>query len=248
MQKEQNEEAIRIYCGDCLTVMDLIHDDSVDMILCDLPYGITDAKWDCIIPYDALWAQYDRVLKPNGAAVLFAVQPFSARLIGSNPKAYRYSWYWLKPYSTGFAYARYQPMRRVEEICVFYRRKATYNPQGLVPVQAVTRKRKAMGSDGIYNHGLDRPYTPKFRNWPVNVLEYGGEHGLHPTQKPVPLLEYLVRTYTNDGETILDNCMGSGSTGMAVMRVGGGRKFIGIERSRKFYDIACRRLGVQQSQ
>lgn len=234
--------------GDCLKLMKDIPDGSVDLILCDPPYGTTDCTWDSVLPFDELWKEYDRVLKPNGAAVLFSVQPFTTQLIASNPRAFRYCWYWLKNQPTGFAYARYQPMRRVEDICVFYRKMPTYNPQGLVVIpegkRKTVRKRKPT-RDAVYKMStLLKEYTPRFTNYPKNVLQFDCERGLHPTQKPVGLLEYLIRTYTNEGDTILDNCMGSGSTGVAVKRVGG-RHFIGIEQNKDYFDIARERIEME---
>lgn len=229
--------------GDCLKLMKDIRDGSVDLILCDLPYGTTDCSWDSVLPFDKLWAEYNRLLKEDGAAVLFAAQPFTTQLIQSNRKNFRYCWYWMKNQPTGFTYARYQPMRKVEDICVFYRKHGTYNPQGLQIVKdAKHRKRELPEGDTVYKmNSLLNEYTPRFKNYPKNVLEYNTERGLHPTQKPVPLLEYLVRTYTNEGDTVLDNCMGSGSTGVAVKRVGG-RRFIGIEQNKVYFDTAQKRI------
>ena len=219
-----------------------IPDGSVDLILCDLPYGTTDCSWDTVLPFDQLWKEYDRLLKPDGAAVLFAAQPFTTQLIQSNRKAFRYCWYWLKNQPTGFTFARYQPMRKIEDICVFYRKHGTYNPQGLQTVKNPRRIKKAPREDTIYKMDtLLQEYTPRYKNYPKNVLQFNTERGLHPTQKPVPLLEYLVRTYTNEGDTVLDNCMGSGSTGVAVKRVGG-RHFIGIEQNQVYFDIARQRI------
>ncbi len=220
-----------------------IPDGSVDLILCDPPYGTTDCKWDSVLPFDKLWAEYNRLLKPNGVAVLFAAQPFTTQLIGSNRKAFRYCWYWLKNQPTGFTFAKYQPMRRVEDICVFYKKMPTYNPQGLQVIKnPKARQRKTERTDHIYKMDtLMNEYTPRFKNYPKNVLQFDTERGLHPTQKPVPLLEYLVKTYTNPGDTVLDNCMGSGSTGVAVKRAGG-RHFIGIEQNQAYFEIAQKRI------
>lgn len=234
---------MKLLNGDCLKLMKDIPDGSVDLILCDLPYGTTDCSWDSVLPFDLLWAEYDRLLKLDGAAVLFAAQPFTTQLIQSNRKAFRYCWYWLKNQPTGFAFAKYQPMRKIEDICVFYRKHGTYNPQGLQVIRdAKTKKKRPPQADGVYKMDtLLQEYTPRFKNYPKNVLQFNTERGLHPTQKPVPLLEYLVRTYTNEGDTVLDNCMGSGSTGVAVNRVGG-RHFIGIEQNKVYFDIAQRRI------
>lgn len=216
--------------------------DSVDLILCDPPYGTTDCTWDTVLPLPDLWAEYNRVLKHNGAAVLFAAQPFTTQLISSNRKAFRYCWYWLKNQPTGFAYARYQPMRQVEDICIFYRKHGTYNPQGLQEIVGgkVRRKRAPQGESIYHMDTLQKEYRPKYKNWPKNVLQFSTERGYHPTQKPVPLLEYLVKTYTNEGETVLDSCMGSGSTGVACKRTG--RRFIGIEQNQSYYEIAKQRI------
>ena len=234
---------MKLLNGDCLKLMKDIPDGAVDMILCDPPYGTTDCSWDSVLPFDKLWAEYNRVLKPDGAAVLFSAQPFTTELIQSNRKAFRYCWYWLKNQPTGFTFARYQPMRKIEEVCVFYRKHGTYNPQGLQVVKNAKPRRPQMPQrESIYSMDtLLQEYTPRFKNFPKNVLQFDSERGLHPTQKPVPLLEYLVKTYTNEGETVLDNCMGSGSTGVAVQRVGG-RKFIGIEQNKVYFDIAQERI------
>lgn len=234
---------MKLLHGDCLKLMKDIPDGSVDLILCDPPYGTTDCKWDDVLPFDQLWAEYNRLLKPDGAAVLFSAQPFTTQLIHSNRRDFRYCWYWFKNQATGFTFAKYQPMRRVEDICVFYRKHGTYNPQGLRAVERprTRRKRKPQG-DSVYKMStLLKEYTPRFENYPKNVLQFDTERGLHPTQKPVPLLEYLVKTYTNEGDTVLDNCMGSGSTGVAVKRVGG-RHFIGIEQNKVYFDIAQKRI------
>ena len=229
--------------GDCLELMKDIPDGSVDMILCDLPYGTTYCNWDKALPLVKLWPEYNRILRYDGAAVLFSAQPFTTHLIHSNQKAFRYCWYWLKNQSTGFTFARYQPMRKVEDICVFYRKHGTYNPQGLQKIigKKVSQKKPKEGESVYKQHTLLKPYTPEYENYPKNVLQFATERGYHPTQKPVPLLEYLIRTYTNDGDTILDNCMGSGSTGVAAKRVGD-RHFIGIEMDEGYYNIACKRI------
>lgn len=227
-----------------MELLKTIPDKSIDLILCDLPYGTTDCRWDTVLPLGPLWAEYNRVLKPRGVAVLFAAQPFTTQLINSNLKQFRYCWYWLKNTPTGFTFAKYQPMRKIEDICVFYRGAApTYNPQGLQVVKnPKPKKRLNVKADTVYKMDtLMQEYTTEYTNYPKNVLQFNSERGLHPTQKPVPLLEYLVRTYTNPGDTVLDNCMGSGSTGVAVKRVGG-RQFIGIEQDAGYFDIAQQRI------
>lgn len=234
---------MKLLNGDCMKLMKELLAGSVDLVLCDPPYGTTDCKWDSVLPFEPLWAEYNRLLKSNGAAVLFSAQPFTTQLIQSNRKAFRYCWYWLKNQPTGFTFAKYQPMRKIEEVCVFYKKMPTYNPQGLQLVKNAKPKRR-LAPQGEHIYKMDtllQEYTPRFKNYPKNVLQFNTERGYHPTQKPVPLLEYLVRTYTNEGDTVLDNCMGSGSTGVAVQRVGG-RHFIGIEQSPVYFEIAQQRI------
>ena len=225
--------------GNCLELMKEIPDGSVDMVLCDLPYGMTDCEWDIIIPFADLWEHYNRVVKKDGVIALFSIQPFTTKLIYSNLKNFKYCWYWVKPHSTGFCFAKYQPMRKIEDICIFYRKGGSYYPQGLKVIE--NAKAKQHKASNIYN-GLDKPYTPKYTNYPTNLLEYNGVYKdrLHPTQKPVELLEYLIKTYTNEGNVVLDNCMGSGSTGVACVNTG--RKFIGFELNEEYFDIAKQRI------
>lgn len=229
--------------GDCLKEMENIKENSIDLILCDLPYGLTHCKWDSVIPLPLLWAHYDRVLKENGAAVLFAAQPFTTKLIHSNLKRYKYNWYWVKNNVTGFAFAKYQPMRKVEDICVFYKKAPIYNPQGLKRMNKIFKSERKRGE--VYRDTLNNKYTRRYTNYPNNILKFDNEaasnkNRLHPTQKPVKLLEYLVRTYTNENDLVLDNCMGSGSTGVACINTN--RKFIGIEIEKKYFDIANKRI------
>ena len=219
-----------------------IEDESIDMILCDLPYGTTACKWDSIIPFNELWSHYNRLIKYDGAIVLFSVQPFTTKLINSNMENYRYNWYWIKNNVTGFSFARYQPMRKVEDICVFYKKHGLYKPQGLKKVE--NPKTYNGTKTNVYSR-LNKPYTTKYTNFPNNILEYKNEvasnrNRLHPTQKPVKLLEYLIKTYTNEEMIVLDNCMGSGSTGVACLNTN--RKFIGIEKEDKYFNIAKERI------
>jgi site-specific DNA-methyltransferase (adenine-specific) len=201
---------------------------SVDLILCDLPYGTTACSWDNIIPFAPMWEQYNRIMKDNAVAVLFSAQPFTTQLIHSNIKQFRYTWYWKKNNVTGFSYARYQPMRCIEDICVFYKKMPTYNPQGLTKVEKPRVRKAKKVRDGVYDSStLAKPYKTLYTNYPRHLIEFPKDkNNVHPTQKPVPLLEYLIKTYTNEGDTVLDNCMGSGSTGVAAMNTG--RNFIGF--------------------
>lgn len=228
--------------GNCLELMKEINDGSIDMILCDLPYGVTRLQWDSIIPFDFLWEQYKRIIKNNGAIVLFSVQPFTTQLIHSNLKQYRYNWYWKKNNKTGGQFAKGQPMRCIEDICVFYKHKPTYNPQGIIELEKPIYHEKKKSS--IYSYRKNGSIQ-RFKNYPVHLLEFncvgfGNEKRQHPTQKPVSLLEYLIKTYTNDGETVLDNCMGAGSTGVACVNTG--RRFIGMELENKYFEIAKQRI------
>jgi len=327
---------MKLLNGDCMELLPEIPDKSVDLILCDLPYGTTDCSWDKVLDMDQLWKEYKRVLRYNGIAALFAAQPFTTQLINSNRPNFRYCWYWLKNQVTGFAFARYQPMRKIEEVAVFvcntpgkdntelhkglreymhqqlknsgmtraginkllgntmashyftngsqfaippreqweklqeetghfgrswediraeYKNglgksggsaPAIYNPQGLQVVTDPKPRHRGFTADAVYHMDtLMGEYTPKYTGWPVNVLQFKTERGLHPTQKPVPLLEYLIKTYTNEGDTVLDNCMGSGSTGVACVRTG--RRFIGMERERKYFDIAQERIQAERA-
>ena len=213
-------------------------ENSVDMVLCDLPYGVTVCKWDCIIPFSKLWTQYNRLVKSNGAIVLFAIQPFTAKLIHSNIKNFRYCWYWKKSNKTGAPFAKVQPLRCIEDICVFYRKKPTYNPQGIKRLDIPIMQKQS--TTKIYEY-RGKPKLQQYTNYPDHLLEFGGvRKRKHPTQKPVALLEYLIKTYTNPGEVVLDNCMGSGSTGEAAINAG--RRFIGIEKDAHYYTVAEERI------
>lgn len=321
---------MELYNGDCLEIMKAIPDNSIDFILCDLPYGVTDCKWDSILPFDKLWEQYNRVAKEKTTIALFSTQPFTTKVINSNLNKYRYNWYWIKNNKTGFTLAKKQPMRQVEDICIFikdtrdnqeqflevrkylieerklsgltlkefqkilnstmtshyftmgkqfempseevYKKLQTtgrfqkpykelleeykkdvkretfiYNPQGLIKVEKPKTRHKKYRSDKEYTFdvtSLQKPYKTEFTNYPTNLLYFKNEFGLHPTQKPVALLEYLIKTYTDEGQTVLDNCMGSGSTGVACVNTN--RKFIGIEKDNKYFEVAKER--IQQSE
>ena len=229
--------SIEIFNEDCLEKMKDIEDKSIDLILCDLPYGTTDCKWDIIIDFEKLWEQYKRIIKDNGAIVLFGSEPFSSNLRLSNKKMYRYDWYWKKNNVSCGIVARIQPMRCIETISVFYKKTPTYNPQGLILLDKPIIN-KPCEYDKIYRKKKNNS-VQKYVNYPNHFLEFRAENcagRLHPSQKPVELLEYLIKTYTNEGDLVLDNCMGSGSTGVACINLN--RKFIGIEKEEKYYKIA----------
>lgn len=218
--------------------MNEIPDQSVDMILCDLPYGTTACKWDTVIPFEPLWAQYRRVAKRNAAIVLTASQPFTTALIASNFADFRYCWVWEKTRPVGFLQANRQPMRKHEDIAVFSVERAAYNPQGLVACDKRVN-RTTVGDN--YRPAKSNNYTQTLTNYPATVLKIASEgKTVHPTQKPVALMEYLIRTYTREGETVLDNCMGSGTTGVACINTK--RNFIGIEQDAKYFEIAQKRI------
>lgn len=224
--------------GDCLELMKNIPDKSIDMILCDLPYGTTACKWDNVIPFDPLWQQYKRIIKDNGAVVLFGSQPFTTYLNISNIEDYRYEWLWIKNNQTGFQLANKRPMKKHEIISVFYNKQPTYNPQGLKAYGKINKR----GSTGDnWSQMRSNSYTQKWTNYPTQILNFPyDKNKIHPTQKPVALLEYLIKTYTNENETVLDNCMGSGSTGVACINTD--RNFIGFELDENYFNIAQDRL------
>jgi len=229
--------------GDCLEVMKDIPDKSIDMILCDLPYGTTACKWDTIIPFEPLWEQYKRIIKDNGAIVLTASQPFTSALVMSNIKMFKYEWIWEKEQGVGFQLAKYRPLIKNESCLVFSIGTPKYNPQKelLDKPRIIKRKANSNGKSETspikYSEERISTYTHKT---PDNFLKFNRERGLHPTQKPVVLFEYLIKTYTNEGDLVLDNCAGSGTTGVACKKTG--RNFIGIEISEKYCEIARQRL------
>ena len=235
-------EEVKLIQGDCLEVMKTIADKSIDAIICDLPYGTTACKWDSVIPFEPLWVQYKRIIKDNGAIVITASQPFTTALISSNIKQFRYCWTWAKTYSTGFMNANKMPLRNIEDICVFYKELPTYNPQGLIEINKKSTRKKDKESTIYGNMGLKNgDYVQKFTNYPNQLLKFGKSgKTIHPTQKPIELMEYLVKTYTNQGDTVLDNCMGSGTTGLACKNLS--RKFIGIEQDANYFEIASKRI------
>lgn len=233
--------------GDCLERMKEIPDGSVDMVLCDLPYGTTQNKWDSIIPFEPLWEHYWRVLKKNGAVVLTGAQPFTSALVMSQPKAFRHSLVFEKSHPTGHLNANRAPLRKHEDILVFWRNAATYNPQKTVKPKNLIRpatRGTQTDSYGIFDPKAGRTESLDV-SFPTSIIRFnnsstGSDKGLHPTQKPVALCEYLIKTYTNESETVLDNTMGSGTTGVACMNTN--RKFIGIEQDEKYFSIAKERI------
>ena len=225
--------------GDCLQLMKQIPNKSIDMILCDLPYGTTECKWDTIIPFELLWEQYKRIIKNNGAIVLFGKQPFTSELIHSNLTMYKYSLVWRKDNHDNPLMAKKRFLNVTEEINVFYEKQCLYNPQGVVMVNKLTKQGR--GGSLSQKNSRSNEYVQEYTNYPKNILEFKRDlPNIHPTQKPVALLEYLIKTYTNEGETVLDNCMGSGSTGVACVNTG--REFIGIELDENYYNIAKNRI------
>ncbi|WP_405382691.1 DNA-methyltransferase [Phascolarctobacterium sp.] len=238
--------------GDCLELMRQIPDKSVDMILCDLPYGTTKNSWDSVIDPVELWGGYNRIIKDNGAIVLFSAQPFTSQLVMSNLKYYRYEWIWRKTQAKGHLNAKRMPLRAHENIEVFYKKPPTYNPQ-----MTHGHKRKFARNQYVRENTGASCYGSEKRNtvydstdrYPVDVQTFSNgdqTHRYHVTQKPVSLLEYLIRTYTNEGETVLDNCMGGGSTGVACIRTG--RQFIGMELDKAAFEIAKERIETEAAQ
>ena len=224
--------------GDCLEIMKEIPEKSIDMILCDLPYGTTARnEWDCIIPFTQLWAGYERIIKDNGCIALFGQPPFDKKLACSNLKLFRYEWVWQKTQGTGHLNAKKMPMKAHENILIFYKSLPTYKPQMRTGKPYVCKSGR--GSTNYREQNSVVTVNTGGR-YPIDVLTYHSEKGLHPTQKPVPLLEYLIKTYTNEGETVLDNCMGSGSTGVACVNTN--RNFIGIELDENYFNIAKERI------
>ena len=227
---------IDLRLGDCLELMKDIPDKSIDAIIADLPYGTTWQKWDSVLSVGSLWACYNRVIRDNGAIVLFSSQPFTTELISSNLKNYKYTWYWVKDNKGNYLNAKYQPLRQVEEINVF--NKHNYYPQGL---KDYNKKRGRGTGAKITLMNYSDTWEQEKTGYPSNVLYYGLDRtGLHPTAKPVALLEYLIKTYTNEGEVVLDNTMGSGTTCLAAKELN--RSFIGIEKDVKYYDLAVARV------
>lgn len=243
--------------GDCLELMKDIPDESVDLILCDLPYGTTACSWDNILPFDKLWEHYKRIIKKDGVICLFAMQPYTSMLISSNLDMYRYNWIWRKNSSTGFLNANYKPLTETEDICVFSNgtvgslsnNPIRYYPQDLIEVNRIKQNnpnstwRKSKGYNSMNNKlNSEEEFTQKYENYPTNILEFDRDNCIyHPTQKPVELLEYLIKTYTREGQVVLDNCMGSGSTIIACINTK--RNYIGMESDETYFNLAEKRIG-----
>jgi len=228
-----------LHLGDALLLMPKIEIGTVDLILTDLPYGVTARNsWDVILPFDKLWSEWKRLLKPNGAVVLTATQPFASMTVMSNIPWFKYEWIWKKSKVTGVLNAKKQPLRQHEQVLVFYDKQPTYNPQGLVPLNKMV---KQGSSSSNYGRRGSQDVFQENTNYPRSVLEIASEGGtVHPTQKPVALMEYLIRTYTNEGDLVLDCCMGSGTTGVACAIAR--RRFIGMEMNAKYFQIATGRI------
>ena len=238
---------INLMLGDCLELYKDIEPKSIDLILTDLPYGTTACKWDTIIPFDKLWEMVNYLLKPSGAFITTASQPFTSALIMSNPKMFKYEWIWQKDGGSNFATTKYQPMKEHENVLVFCQGSTTYNQQKQDRVGSrkgkVTKTIDSGRKDSVYGsqEGVGTLLVPELR-CPSSVQRFVRERGLHPTQKPVALCEYLIKTYTNEGEWVLDNCMGSGTTGVACKNLN--RKFIGIEKDETYFKIAQDRIAA----
>lgn len=240
---------IEIFNDDCLVKMANIPNSSIDLILTDPPYGTTPCKWDSIIPFDQMWLQINRISKPNAAIILFAAEPFATYLRMSNIKNYKYDWFWHKHHKTGYLNAKIKPMKCIENIIVFSNKKHIYIPQNLIPFNKIVKNSNSKMNINKHNKTSTvsgninvKHYKQEFTNYPSELIQFKSMNNnkLHPTQKPVDLLEYLINTYTLENETVLDFTMGSGSTGVAAINTN--RSFIGIERDKKYFEIAQNRI------
>lgn len=242
----------KIFNEDCLIGMNRIPDGVVDLVVCDLPYGTTAIQWDTIIPFEPLWEQYKRVCKPNAAILLFSAQPFTTDLINSNRKMFRYEIIWKKSQKSGFLSANKRPLRAHENIIVFYQKQPTYNPLfSFVEEKKRTRIQSAKRMQH-YNKCNGYEYTNNGTRYPSDVIEFSSWNGAlfgnnsaavkHPTQKALPLIEYLIKTYSNEGDLVLDNCMGSGTTAVAAINTG--RRFVGFETNKEYFDYANDRINA----
>jgi len=237
----------QVFLGDCLDIMPQIESNSVDMVLCDLPYGTTQNKWDVIIPLNELWKQYERIIKDNGMICLTSAEPFTSTLITSNKKLFKYDLIWDKKLSSGFLNAKRMPLRRHEQILCFYKKLPTYNPE--MVTRGKVRKKGITTETGKHtsNYGkFENSVVENNEYYPTSIIEVSNANRkdkLHPTEKPLELFEYLIKTYTNDGELVLDNAMGSGTTGVACKNLN--RNFIGIEKDENYFKIAEQRINAR---
>lgn len=258
-------EINKIYNEDCLSWMQRVSDESIDCIICDLPYGTTELEWDKPIPFVPLWVEYERVIKPNGAIILFSTQPFTTDLINSNRKLFRYEIIWKKTQATGFFNAKKCPLRIHENILVFYKHLPTYNPQKSIKESAYIGRTRKNVSDKITGAFMGRVGKNKTESWeykdngtryPTDIIEFSNWNGSlfgkkynavkHPTQKPVQLIEYLIKTYSNEGDLIMDNCIGSGTTAIACIRTN--RKYLGCEKNKDYFQLAMERIEEEKKQ
>ena len=242
-KRVQGSGMVNLIHGDCLEEMAKLEDGCVDMVCCDPPYGTTQCKWDSVIPFGPMWEQLKRLTKPNGAIVMTSSQPFTSALVMSNIEMFKYCWVWEKNAPVGFLNARRMPLKNHEDICIFYGKQPTYNPQGLKETNVKSsRKNGKTKNGGTYGEVADREYFAKQGNFPRSVqrIKRVTHKQVHPTQKPVELMEYLIKTYTNKGKTVLDFTMGSGTTGVACKRLN--RNFIGIEKDEKYFHVAKQRI------
>ena len=249
MNSNTKAPVYKLLKGDCLELMKDIPDKSIDMILCDLPYGTTKNRWDSVIDLEKMWMEYKRIIKDNGAIVLFSQMPFSSDLVQSNKKNFRYEWIWEKTQGTGHLNSHKMPLKKHENILVFYKKLPMYNPQFTQgKPYKVTQGRP---SSNYMKQSKVTTNCEDGKRYPTDIIKVAGvnnsaEKVLHPTQKPVALLEYLIKTYTNEGETVLDNCMGAGSTGVACINTN--RNFIGIELDENYFNIAKDRIETAQKE
>ena len=253
---------MELLLGDCIEILKEIPSESINLILADLPYGVSANTWDKIIDFDSLWKEYKRIIKEDGAICLFANEPFTTKLINSNMEMYKYNWVWNKRAGANFITSHYQPLRVTEDICVFGKLACSYNKAGKAmkynpqftegkPYTAVSGKQKQASivrggnGKGAWQNMHGTLTVSDGKRYPTNILEFSKDkEKLHPTQKPVKLLEYLIKTYTDPGDIVLDNCMGAGSTGVAAVHTG--RDFIGIEIDKDYYDVACKRIDAEK--
>ena len=228
---------MKLYNADCLSILPSLADDSIDLILTDPPYGTTDCKWDNIIPFEPMWKELKRIIKDNGCIALFGSEPFSSFLRTSNIKWFKYDWIWQKEQGTDFQLCKYKPLKNYELISIFGK-KITYKPQGLIRINKF--KKAKTDNLGHLSNKSKRDHIQIYKNYPTQIIRFNNQRGSHPTQKPVALLEYLIKTYTNENDTVLDFTMGSGSTGVAAKNLN--REFIGIELDKQYFEIATNRI------